>query len=294
MTSPDAADLGRLRYSFSIVGVQKAGTSTLSAMLYRHRQVARPPNKELHYFDDEDRDWERADHADYVVPRRHPDEVVVGDNTPSYILHPFALRRMRDVNPGMRLVAVFRDPVERLFSHWAMARDKWQWTPDWSVFITERRPATLFDSFPANARPRRYIAKSGVARGFYGAQLERGFALFPREQWLLLDFRTMLADHRRALDLTTDHLGIERFTEHPRLLHRMSGPASVPGTPPTGEELLGLAEHYRSDLELFRELSGFDLSGWPTQRMLAGDLDPAELAAKLATKVDATSPVRAR
>jgi hypothetical protein len=278
-------DLGTLPYTFSIVGVQKAGTSTLSALLSRHPMVTAPAKKELHYFDDDERDWSMPDHRGYRARRRQPTETVAGDNSPKYIFHPFALNRMRDYNPQMRLIALFRDPIERTFSHWAMLRDRSAWTADWPQFITELRPSRIPARFPANARPRRYMARSGVARGLYGQQLERGFGLFPREQWLLLDFRAFVADHTTVLDRATDHLRIDRFESHPELLHRMSGPARVTGTAPTPEEVAGLAEYYREDLALFGELSGLDVSGWPTSRLLAGEADASELAAKLAAKV---------
>ena len=52
-----------LPYSFSIVGAQKSGTSTLSTALDRHPQVARAPRKELQYFTREDMDWSRPDYS---------------------------------------------------------------------------------------------------------------------------------------------------------------------------------------------------------------------------------------
>lgn len=281
-------DLGVLPYTFSIVGVQKAGTSTLSALLARHPQVTAPRTKELHYFDDESLDWSKRDHAEYVARRRAPEEIAAGDNTPKYIFHPHALERMQRYQPSMRLIALFRDPIERLFSHWAMLRERHAYIADWPAFITELRPRRIPTRFPKGAAPKRYIARSGAARGLYGQQLERGFALFPRDQWLLLEFRTMLADHRAALDLATDHLGLQRFSDHPPLVHRMSGPERVHGTPPTAQEIHDLADYYRDDLDVFARLSSIDVTGWPTARILAGTLDPAELAGRLASKVTAS------
>ncbi|UUZ58867.1 sulfotransferase [Nocardioides sp. B-3] len=43
-----------LPFTFSIVGVQKAGTSTLQWMLNQHPEVARPPRKEMGWFDVDD------------------------------------------------------------------------------------------------------------------------------------------------------------------------------------------------------------------------------------------------
>ncbi len=279
-------DHGTVPYTFSIVGVQKAGTSTLMAMIHRHRQVARSPRKELHYFDDEARDWSDPDHSDYVCPKGRKAHVAAGDSTPLYIFWPQALRRMHDHNPDMRLIASYRDPLERVFSQWSMNRGRRPGrTADWPDYIREVRPASLPEELPSGDLLERYPAASGVVRGFYGEQLERGLDIFPREQWLLLDFRTMLADHVATMSRVTDHLGIKPFKEDPKLLHKMGVPPLVEGTAPTGADLQGLAELYAEDLTQFERLSGLDVSAWPTRRILDGDLEPAELADKLGRKV---------
>jgi hypothetical protein len=51
------AEQDYLPYGFSIAGVQKSGTSTLSQTLDQHRQVCRAPRKELQFFTREDIDW---------------------------------------------------------------------------------------------------------------------------------------------------------------------------------------------------------------------------------------------
>jgi hypothetical protein len=50
------------------------------------------------------------------------------------------------------------------------------------------------------------------------------------------------------------------------------------------EDMLKLAERFAPDLPLFEKLSGIDTSRWATSRILAGTLDPAELAEKLGKK----------
>ena len=56
-----------------------------------------------------------------------------------------------------------------------------------------------------------------VIRGLYGAQLERGLAQFPREQWLMLNFAEWVRDYQARLDQLTDFLGIHRFRQYPPL-----------------------------------------------------------------------------
>lgn len=276
---------GFLPYGFSIAGVQKAGTSTLSQTLDRHRQICRAPRKELQFFTREDIDWSDPPYDEYRCPRRNPHQILAGDATPAYLWWPYALERMRAYNPEMRLIAVFRDPLERAFSHWTMMRARWQRAPDWPELIHEFRPTSLPTEVPPGVRPMRFRHRSAVARGYYGEQLERGFALFPRDQWLLLDFGTLLGEFPPTLDRVTDFLGLHRFRRHPALRRTLAGPTSLVGTAPTGADLAGLAALYAADLDTFATLSGLDVSTWSTRRILDGTLDPDDLARTLAAKV---------
>jgi len=50
------------------------------------------------------------------------------------------------------------------------------------------------------------------------------------------------------------------------------------------EDITRLAERFATDLPLFEKLSGIDTSRWATSRIIAGTLDPGELADKLGRK----------
>ena len=72
--------LGTMAYNFAVVGVQKGGTSTLAVTLNQHRLVCQAPDKERHYFDDEDVDWSAPDYdRDYSAPRRARVHRLLGD-----------------------------------------------------------------------------------------------------------------------------------------------------------------------------------------------------------------------
>jgi hypothetical protein len=285
------ADDSRLRFSFLVAGSQKSGTSSLSALLDRHPNVQRAPRKEMHYFDDEDRDWATTDHADYSAPARGRRLRLLGDATPLYLWWPQALERIHDYDPGMRMVVVFRDPIERLFSQWLMVLNRWPaQAPSWPGFLTRFAPDGLEDRIPTGAHVGAYRMQSGVVRGYYGAQLERGFGLFGPEQFHLLEFRALLSDHGTALDGITDFLGLSRFAEHPPLPHSMAGKPGVSETAPTAADVEALVDRYRDDFETFRRLSGLDVAHWPMSRLVAGDLAPGEMAERLAAKVVAPPP----
>ncbi|MGH3322036.1 MAG: sulfotransferase family protein [Streptosporangiaceae bacterium] len=292
MATDDNARFGYLPYTFSIVGVQKAGTSTLAKLLAKHQLISKAPTKELHFFDDETRDWGHPDYSEYRCPKRQPWHVHAGDATPVYLFWPRALERMRAYNPEMKLIASFRDPIERAFSQWSMGRGWFKGYPEFHDVINDRRPESLPADLPDES-PIHFRRRALISRGYYGAQLRRGLESFDRDQWLLFDFHRIFADFDKTLDAMTDFLGLPRFAEHPEVRRKMASPTGLTGTAPTPDDIAGLAEMYAKDLAELTELSGLDVSDWPTSKILDGTLDPADLAEKLTRKAGLAAEVAA-
>jgi hypothetical protein len=270
----------------AVVGVQKAATSTLHALLVQHPAVAPTSTKELHFFDDESRDWEAPDYSRYTAERTGPHQRVACDSTPIYLFWPPALPRMRAYAPGMRLVALFRDPVERAFSHWMMQRSRDARMPTFDTLVTRSLDLGEPEVPPDRWRTARSRTRSIVARGFYGYQLARGLELYPRQQWLLLDFVDLVRDQATALRRVTDFLEVDPYVEPPSdEQQRKSAPLQETGPgDPSAAVLERLAEAYADDLRRFEELSGITTARWSTSRLLRGDLDSREWAAGLQHK----------
>jgi hypothetical protein len=268
MTALEGNDSVPIR--FAVVGVQKAATSTLYRMLVRHPRVVGGPEKELRFFL-EDRDWSNPDYSSYCRPRLTAEAELAGDATPAYLFWPHALERMRDYRADMLLMATFRDPVERACSQWAMERARHDDYPDLPEAIATYGADPLPEELPED-RPGPSLQRSLFARGRYGAQVARALSIFPRDQWLFLEFRQLLSDHERALDRATDHLGLPRFRRYPGLIQRNATPTRNAGPAPTVAAFDRLVQGYADDLALFERLTDVDTSGWPTRQVLSGDL----------------------
>jgi hypothetical protein len=197
---------------------------------------------------------------------------------------PHAMERMRAYRPEMRLIASLRDPIERAFSHWAMYFGKLPSFPSFSELVQGPAREDLLDRIPDGWNHLRMRRWSMVPRGLYGAQIERGLALFPREQWLFLDFHRFVGDHRAALDRTTRFLGLEPYSQEPPLRVIQSTRSDLAAPAPTSADVDRLAELYAGDLDLLTRLSGLDVSEWPTRQLLNGRLASADLADRLADK----------
>jgi hypothetical protein len=108
---------------------------------------------------------------------------------------------------------LLRDPVRRAYSHYWHERDKGRENLDFEAAIAAE-PARLGDSEAALAdgrvgRSAAHQHFSYLARGRYAEQLERWFAFFPREQFLLLRFEDLAREPLEALNRTLGFLGLQ-------------------------------------------------------------------------------------
>lgn len=265
------------RVGFLIAGVQKAGTSSLFAMLSRHPQLVTSRPKELHFFDDDDLDWADPDYSSYHQGiGRVNGTLMAGEATPSYIFWPGALERVRAYNPQMLLILCFRDPIARAFSQWCMNKERNDKRQGFGAAVRAVHPHT----WPLSVQELGGRGRSYVARGYYGQQLRHALELFSRRQMALLDYHTAFASPSATLDQLTHFLGVERL-ETAQTAHRRSRGAAFADVFPSVRDIEMLANLYREDLRLFEELSRVDISGWPTAQIIAGSLDPAAYAAQL-------------
>lgn len=191
------------RVSFIVIGVQKAGTTALFDYLADHPALNLSTVKEVHFFDDESVDWAAPDYGAYHAHFDLARSGLMGEATPIYIYWPNSLERIRAYNPQAKLILMLRDPVERAFSHWRMETSRGVETHPFAWCIRQGRQR-LFDAEPWG----HHREFSYVERGFYGEQVDRLFALFPRDQVLVLPQDTLRADPNAVLAQVSDFLGV--------------------------------------------------------------------------------------
>lgn len=123
MTDRTAGRNARPLPSFVVIGAEKSGTTALAEALSRHPSIHVPQAKELRYFSSQN--WARG--LDWYTSQFSPEPGVtcIGEASPAYSLFPVepnVVPRMRaTLGPGLRLVYLVRDPIERLVSHYLHA-----------------------------------------------------------------------------------------------------------------------------------------------------------------------------
>jgi len=100
---------------FVIIGVPKAGTTSLLQWLGQHDQIWSHPRKELHFFNGA---WEQgpAWYAAQFPVFTAGSGILRGEATPNYFLHPQTPERIAQTAPQTRLLLLLRDPLQRAIS----------------------------------------------------------------------------------------------------------------------------------------------------------------------------------
>jgi len=223
-----------LRYpDFVCIGAQKAGTTWLHANLCGQPGVWLPPIKELQYFNEvfipEHRRWTRDHRRNHATTRlvklveapvrpidwtlvaelAHvaggeisdawygqvfdfaPQEAITGELTPEYSLLPEeGIRHILSLNRRTKIIFMVRDMIDRAWSHIRML-------------------AAAHENYPSVED---LVGLAGLAdildRSNYNAILSRWLALWPADQFLLLNYDDVSQRPAYLLKMVGDFLGI--------------------------------------------------------------------------------------
>lgn len=250
---------GRIAHpSFLIIGAAKSGTTSLYAYLGEHPDVLRARKKEISFFSyGYLQGW--ASYLAYF--RRKPDgrAVITGEASPNYMLHPLAAERARHHIPGVRLIAILRNPVDRAYSQFQQTRNLGREPLETFEEAIECEPERVYPELTRlKHEPRLRSFKveqfSYLTRGMYYDQLKAWTDLFPREQLLILCAEEFFANPGALMHQVQEFLRIPHFdlpTYEPRDLKsrgRNYGPMK-------GETRRRLIEYFRPHNHKLYELA---------------------------------------
>ena len=252
---------------FIIIGAQKAGTTSLYAALATHPKIRAASKKEVHFFDYNYHRGLGWYLRHFPAPARRRGGAITGEASPYYLAHPHAARRIHAAVPGVRLIAILRDPVDRALSHYFSHR-----------FHARKHgqvPLTMeeaFDGEEARVMPElgRMLADEGYdshafqhfsykTRGLYAGQLERFFEFFPRDQVLLLRSEDFFARPGEVVSRCHRFLGLEPEAGTADLRPRGQGHYGPDEVPPKIHD--DLVRFFAPHNDRFYRLAGSDW-GW--------------------------------
>ncbi len=216
---------------FVIIGTQRGGSTSLHAYLSAHHCVQTPPTKELHFLTDRyvrGRDWYLGQ-----FPSQVSLGTITGEATPYALFHPASPARLQAVAPSAKLIILLRNPVDRAYSHYLLETSRGYETLSFEEALAAE-PVRLADEEAKLLADPSYVSAthnhaSYLSRGDYAPQLGRWYAVFPREQFLILRSEDLYEQTAATFDKITSFLDLPpapaaSFEAH----NRTSGPPLDP------------------------------------------------------------------
>jgi len=201
---------------FIIIGAMKSGTSSLFAYLGQHPQLFPSSKKEVHFFDggtsaDVDnyvkgQAWYRA----HFPLRKHMStDSKTFEASPLYIFNPLAPKRIFDLVPKVKLIAILRNPTERAISHYF--HEKRNHREPLSIYEALREeekrlePVIKVEDYKSEI----FIHYSYKSRGLYKKQIEMYLNYFSWHQLLVLSSNEFFNELDSTLRRVFDFVGVD-------------------------------------------------------------------------------------
>jgi len=211
----------RVYPDFIIAGVQKAGTTSLYHYLKEHPCIFLPLKQEVHYYD-------FMYQKGLLYYRSHfPTEFFkhlilklrgcfkTGECTPYYFVHPRVPQRIALENPEVKILVLFRDPIERTYSHYQHEFQKKREKLCFKEALeceekrlkNEKTKLTNSENY-YSYNHHRY---SYLERSRYADQVRVWEKYFDRKQFLFISSEKLFSDPQCVMDKCYDFLEVHRY-----------------------------------------------------------------------------------
>ena len=244
--------------SFLIIGAQKSGTTSLYDYLVEHPQLREAYTKEVHFFDgglnpaiddfQKGTPWYRAN---FPLQNTLKEGEHTFEASPLYMFNPLVPKRIFDLVPSAKLIAILRNPTERAISHYFHEKRH------------NREPLDIADAMNAEEqrlapklkkqdyKSETFIHLSYKSRGLYLQQLERFLDYFPREKLLIIESESFFQNPSAALYRVCQFLDIDSNYQFKNLKPRNIAPNRVKVKPEVYSYLDNYLEPHNQQLYEF-------------------------------------------
>lgn len=216
---------------FLIIGAQKCATTALFEHLRSHPDIAMPLEKEVPFFTRKDcsqHSWQDFASQQFGNEQRNK---LWGKATPQYMSDPKVPARIKGLMPGVKLVAILRDPIDRAWSHFQMGRRRETESREFaeaiaSLLTEEGQQAGRCQPAPEHAEGYQSEAQFYAAWSEYGRILTAFTDYFDPQQLLVLYTEELENEPEATLDRLLDFIGLPTGFRPPSLgevVHRGGG-----------------------------------------------------------------------
>ena len=115
----------RMKPDFIIIGSEKCGTTSLYEYLKKHPNIIASTGKEVSFFDKNfhrGNGWYKSFFPSLLTKffkqTFSRTKILTFEATPRYLIHPHAAKRISKLYPNVKLIVLFRNPIDRAYSHY--------------------------------------------------------------------------------------------------------------------------------------------------------------------------------
>ncbi len=200
---------------FIIIGAMKSGTTSLYAYLRDHPQLLPSRWKEVQFFNggmnpnidnfEKGQAWYRAH---FPLRRNLRPHSKTYEASPLYLFNPLVPRRIFDLIPEVKMIAVLRNPTERAISHYFYEKRMGRESLPIKEALQEEEERLKSVIKNKDYKNSNYINYSYKSRGLYKKQLEKFLNYFPWRQILVLSSEELFNEPEKTLRRVFDFVGV--------------------------------------------------------------------------------------
>jgi len=218
----------RVMPDFLIIGVSKGGTTSLYNYLIKNPCIAPALGKEVSFFDDNFSKgvlWYKTNFptliTKYQIKKNH--QYFLTGEAADYLYHPLAPKRINELIPEVKMIALLRNPIDRAFSHYWQSVRKGREMESFQEVIERQlsdesafqKDSYLFETLndlkinPLNAY---------LSAGIYVDRIKRFYDIFNKEQILIIKSEDLFVNPETTVNVVTNFLNIPKWnlTNYPK------------------------------------------------------------------------------
>ena len=243
---------------FIIIGTVRSGTTSLYYNICQHECVLTAAYDELGFFDSNYHlglNWYRSLFPTLFskwAVKQKTQFAITGEDTPFYIWNPLVAKRILKIIPNVKLIVLFRNPVDRAYSNYHLAVREGSENLSFEDAIQSELDSLKNSKIKSDDDVKKYtVPRSYIAKGFYADQLKIWLKLFKSKQLFITSTEDFESNANNTLNKIYDFLEIPQINLKNLEKHKV---ASYP--PMKDETRKFLVDLYKiHNEELFRMIS---------------------------------------
>lgn len=198
---------------FIIIGVPRAGTTSLYNYLTEHPSILPSLWKEVTFFSgnyNKGVTWYRSHFPLKLINKiiNPKEKFLTGEATPNYLYHPLVPKRIYKLIPNVKMILLLKNPVDRANSHYWQAVRKNCETLSFEEVIKKQMSIEPLSDEELFFSKGTGIAHQYISGGIYINRIKRYFEIFPHEQILILKSEDLYENPTKIMKIVYEFLNI--------------------------------------------------------------------------------------